>query len=310
MDRPSFYSTLQVMLSLSDNSLLVDVFPPAAPENASARILRLGIAVNAFASLESYIAGCFDRLVDRLPTMTIAYSDLPESLKDYLVVKAANGMITKGNRIKLLADKISFYQSTLTELSSFNNVPPLYSKHGFSPRGSNVDSTDVASAFSAFGLTKCWKKLSEATSLIGLPQVDLAAEYSNLASTRNKLAHEAASNIPSSNLQLHIRTAINIGLAVDSLTTLIGNSYSVAGGASDLLKPIILTDKSFRFIDEETGGTYAERNLTSGRIVKRYPALQDAIEGASARITPRFLIRRDASRRPIGLESANGVGAL
>lgn len=308
MDRSSFYAALEVMLGLTDNRLIVDVFPPASDHNTSSRILRLGLAVNAFASLESYVAGCFERLVRELPGIQVPYSQFPLPLREFLLIKAADGLVTKGSRIKGPAERLAFYQQDIAVIAAFSSVPPVYSSHGFSPKGSNVDSGDISSALRAFGIEKAWAKLSSVTQLLGLSQIDLASRYSDLASTRNRLAHNASSNIPTADLQEHIRSAISIGIVLDCMTSQVLHYYKRATNAAGLLVDVELQENHFRFIDFEAGSAYVERGYSSGAVVRRYPDLVTAIAGVSARTKPKFVVRRDASRRPMALLASCGIG--
>src|SRR3569623_3594459 len=100
MHRAPFYDNLSAMLMLADDPLLIDTLPAGDPHNVAARILRLGVAVTAFSALESYIYECFQRAAGRLTIAKLKYTDFPDALKEFLIVKAVAGLANRGERLE------------------------------------------------------------------------------------------------------------------------------------------------------------------------------------------------------------------
>jgi hypothetical protein len=180
MQREPFYQSLGAMLALIDHPLFVDTLPVADPRNTTSQILRLGLAVNCFSSLESYISSCFERAIGRLPSAKLQFSDFPHALKDFLVVDAVAGLATRGGHVDE-PERFSFYDDHLSRLAGYAVVPATFSSLGFRPKGSNVDSRDITTAFKAFQIKNVWNEVSSITTEIGTSLIDLASEYNQLS---------------------------------------------------------------------------------------------------------------------------------
>lgn len=298
------------MLSLTNESLLIDTFPPSAPHNVSARILRLGIAINSFSSLEAYIRSRFEEAVDKLTSMALPYTQMPNDLREFLMVKSLEGLITKSGRVKPLSAKLALIEGAISTVAKFNHPTPSYSAYGFSPKGSNVESGDISAALKAFTIKEPWDKVKQLTGLFGTVQVDLATEYAKLSAYRHRAAHEAASNIPTSDLQNHIRNSMITGICADMLLTQSLIKLAAANSLVDASRDLDINTIKIRFVDAELDGNYVERASAMGGVLKRSNSLPAALAIAGGRMTAKFIVVRDVSMRPIGLASANASGIL
>jgi len=288
------------MLALSDEPLLTDDFPPAAPHNIGARLLRHGLAVTAFSSLEKYVGSRFDELLGKIQASRIPYSAFSEELKLFLTRDAAAGLL---NRVSFLEEsgRQGYFDTSIVRVAGYQSVPAVYTAFGFSPRGSNVGHEDIKKALAALGLKDAWGRLLNVTGSIGSARVSLMDDYRNLAKTRHKSAHDPDSNVPTSDLKTHIENCILIGIAVDVLTCELADAYIGAKSIADLGSRLASISPAFRFVDQQSNGAYAERAGLSGRTVKRYPTEPAAIAGAKARASPAFIVVRSVSTLPLAL---------
>lgn len=288
------------MSALCDEQLLTDTFPPITAHNIGARLLRHGLAVTAFSSLEKYIAKRFEELATSIESCAIPYPAFSDDLKSFLTKDAAHGLL---NRVGFMeaALKQSYFDNNISKIAAYLTAPPKYTSFGFVPRGSNVSKEHIKNALRAFGLKDGWGNLKIVTQEIGSGRVDLLADYSNLSSTRHKSAHDPESNVPTNNLKTHIEITILIGIAIDILTTNIAVAYKNATSASDLLTRLTSLTRNYRFVDLEIGGTFVERASLTGRIVKRYPTEADATAGALARNGFAFVVLRSPTTTPLAL---------
>lgn len=295
-----FYETLRMMEALSAEALLSDTFPPQNSHNNSARILRLGLAVSAFALLEKYIEGKFDELMQQASACVIPYASFPDGFRQFITTHAVGGL---ANRASFLdrGDALTFVESAIARVSAFGAVPPGYTALGFSPRGSNVGDRDIEAAFAAVGVAGVWATLSAITHELGGGRVSLKSDYRNLARTRHRSAHNASHNVPTADLVTHIRTATIFGVAVAILTTVVGRAYRFAATKPQLAGSLNALAREYRFLDEEASGTWIERTDPAGRAIKRYPDRDAAVAGARLRTGTRFIVFRDKSRVPVGV---------
>ncbi len=296
--RTEFFSTLRFMLRLTQDQLLTDTFPPAAPHNIGARILRHGLSVSAFAMLEKYAEGCFGELMSGIGISSIKYPLFSAKLKRFLTIDAVNGL---SNRVHFMdqADQQPYVDVQIKLLSSYNSDPAIYTALGFSPRGSNVSHGDIKEAFAACGVDAPWDKLSAIATAIGSSRVSLSTDYRNLAKTRHSSAHDPTGNVASADLATHIETAIIIGIAIDVLSTAVAHAFSKARNSPTLENAVGGIAHSFRFIDEQPSGIWAER--MNGRIVKRYPSEETAATGALGRSRAGRVIARDVRQVPVAM---------
>lgn len=298
--RQAFYQNARAMIKLSKEILLTDTFPPNAPHNAGARILRRGLTVSAFAHLEAYLEGRLEELAIELSKCQLSFVDLGERLRHFLTVEAALGL---ANRLQFMpkGDQRPFAEAQLLRLAQHSASPPTYTAQGFSPKGSNVSSKDISVAISALGVENGWQRLSSIMSQIGATRVSLYDDYENLYKTRNHAAHNSNFNVPTSDLQTHLENITSIGIAFDVLTTALVEAHVSAVNSHMLATAIQKATWSFRFFDELVSGSWAERAKLTGKIVKVYASEAAARSGALGRTGGGFTIARDIRQVPVEL---------
>lgn len=288
------------MLEVTDDPLLTDTFPPSAPQNTSARLLRLGIAVTAFSSLEKYVDSRFEDLMSKVQTSPVQFSSFDDDLKSFLSREAALGLL---NRTSYIEDglKQGYFDTNIARVAKYLEVPAIYTAYGFSPRGSNIGHGDIKEALRALGLKDPWGKLVAITTAIGSKRVSLFDDYKAMAAKRHKSAHDPMSNVPTADLKTHLEMAIAIGIGIDILTTTIGDAYVAASNKGDLAARLLALSYPVRFIDQQADGSLLERATATGRGIKQYLTESAAITGASGRAKFAFLILRAPSTMPLAL---------
>lgn len=298
--RAEFFQTLQKMLELTDQELLQDKFPHSLPHNTGARVLRVGVAVSAFSLLESYVKAIFKELTEVLSTSVMRYRDFPDSLRKFIVIDAVSGLTNSASFIKDVSLKMNHIESEILNISAFDSAPPVYTSHGFSPRGSNVGAEDIKSALSAFGLSDGWGKLNGIASLIGATSVDLRNDYSTIAEARHKSAHTAA-NIPTNDLKNNINAAAKIGICLDILCMRLAHTIQRSPNARQLAADITAMSYSARFLDLSLDGKWHELSLSGRRTIKKYADKNTALSVMAARRSVDPIIVRNASLTPLEL---------
>lgn len=301
VSRAEFYQTLQEMLKTSADPLLQDTLPLSSPSNLSARVLRHGLAVTAFAMLEQYIIGIFDDLVGRAATGGVVFANLTDSMKQFILVDSVSGLATRLGFIKNQSDRIAFADTHVAALAGYNAVPPTYTAHGFKAKGANVGHEDVKQAFGAFGLDNAWGRMDAIAAQFGGAALSLNNEFKTLASARHRSAHDPVSAIPVSDLQSNIHSAIVIGICCDVLGKNVGTALASCVDATKLVSSVQTYSRPVRYLDEQTDGSWLERRSPTNRAVKKYPNKVDGITGATARGGTPFVVIRNSSHLPIEL---------
>lgn len=178
--RLNFFATMDAMVGLAAEPLLVDVFPPAAAHNVRARIIRSGLVVSALAHLEAFLTERFEELLAQLPRSTIRYSAFDGTLRHYLCVGAVQGLARKVSYMED-PDGLAFAEAHLQKLVGFNNTPPTYSSLGFLPKRTNISADDIQSLLKAFGIKKAWEKLGSLCTQLELHAFRLGATWQTSA---------------------------------------------------------------------------------------------------------------------------------
>jgi hypothetical protein len=158
----------------------------------------------------------------------------------------------------------------------------------------------VTAFFKAFEVEDPWTKLGKIAVDIGASRVSLLQDYKNLATTRHNSAHDPASNVPTADLQAHIEVAIVIAIVVDVLATAIGNTFKKGIKPGALKTALNGLTHRYRFLDEQNTGHWVELS-PSGRAIKRYPTEAAAKVGVAMRVTPAYVICRNARKSPVEL---------
>ncbi len=298
--RSEFYSTLRQMLLVSEFDLLTDRYPPNDRHNISARILRQGLAISAFASLEKYLESRTEFLVSEIPNSRITDTAMGDELREFLSVDAIRGLANRLN-FSEPALRQSFADTHLASLARYSSSPAAYTALGFSPRGSNVSDADIHKVLKVFGVDKPWDKLGKIAREIGSTRISLKQDYISLSRTRHKSAHQPNTNIPSTDLRSHIEIAVLIGICFDCACRIISRAMTIAKDFGSFESLVQGTALEFRFLDLEIGGTCAERISGSMNVIRRYKDETSAISGSLLRKGHRNIVLRDIQSIPIAM---------
>jgi hypothetical protein len=298
MPASDFFASLRKMLELSTHALLTDQLPTAKDHNEGARILRHGLAVSAFSSLEKYIEDCVDQTIATIAGGALNYSLFGNSLKELLTIQAIGGL---NNRIRFEepADRQAMAERNIKLIASYDSTPPTYSSLGLRPGGSNLSHKQITATLKALGVKDPWGRLSQITSSVGVSRLDLAGDYRTLSKTRNSSAHNPIGNIPTSDLETHIQNSILIAIATDVFCKKIGYAYAAFKTTSDVEDHIKNGALILRFVDEQSDGSWHERSGLAAHATKIYPTEIDAVAGALSRKIGARVVVRNRKQVPI-----------
>lgn len=300
MQPSDFFSAINSMRNLTQEALLTDVSLGTASANIGPRLLRHGLSVTAFASLEKHLQFLFEDFTASISGMSINYGALPVGFRKFVSVDAVSGF---QNRIKLMEKhlKLPYFESNLPTLAKFSSTPSAFSGYGFSPRGSNIGSDDILTGLKALGVPDPWRKLTALTHDIGLARTNLEDDYRALASSRHTSAHNPTGNIPTQDLLTNIDVASLIAVTIAATLQTLKPIYLSSTTATQLASRTNAPDVKFRFIDRLTDGYWMERKVGAGRGVKKYPTLETAKSGVAARVGTFSVLVRAEDLKPLEL---------
>lgn len=300
MQAADFYDAINSMRTLADDPLLLDNAIGPSPHNTGARLLRHGISVTAFATLEQHLDALFSEFMTQASHTPLPYSSLSEQFREFVTVDAVQGF---QNRVSFVAksDRLSYVETKISALGGFNSTPMHLSAFGFSKKGSNVSADDIRDALKAIGLDNPWGTLTALSHTMGFGRASLEEDYRNFARVRNRSAHNPTDNLPTQDLKTNLDVAVIVAVSVSVVLRALGKHYRSATAVSTLKvlckSPVI----SFRFLDLQTAGTFAERISVSGRAVKIHSDLGTAVQVAKSRKDRRNVLVRATSLAPMQL---------
>lgn len=301
-DQTIFYRTIREMIDLTNNPLLLDQSPSERIHNRRAAILRHGLRVCAFSSLEAYFR---DRLTDvcsHLSTVGYHFASYSPELQNFLIVDGVIGLANSTGFLPKL-DRLAFVDQNLRDLSTFDATSPIFTTFGFSPRGSNVAEHDISEALKAFHVARPWVYMTGKSSLVGGGSTSLKVVFEKLAKDRNKSAHNPNGQIPTADLEEHLRSVLTIGVAFDAA---LGKIFRAFQGAIDFpafKHNIASCEPKMRFVDERIDGKWDERSNVAGRSLKVHADEQAAITAARQRLDVDMVVIRDRQKRPIAAKN-------
>lgn len=294
MQSRDFYRAIASMRKLAiEERLLTDDGLGDTEHNLSARILRHGMSVTAFAMLEKHLQALFDAFMSDISAGPIAHSEMSIPFKAFCMVDSLLGLQNKMNFYRRPEHKLAFLEERFESLLGLASNPPRYNGYSFSPKGTNVTAEDVKTAFLALGVSDPWRKLTALTSRIGNARTNLEDDFKNLAKTRHSSAHNPTGNIPSQDLLTNIIVAGVVGAVVGAMLQSLRASYLQARSAESLLNAAKDPTVEFRFIDRSTRNRWIERTRNGG-VLRRFSTLEDAVNSARRRRGTHVITSRDS----------------
>lgn len=243
------------MYELTSNSLLADVLSVDDPHNTAARILRRGIVVSAFSCMENYFEARLKEVLGELQLCSFGYRDFSQPLKEFFTQQALVGLT---NRLKFQdsSDRQLYAELGISALARYGETTPIFSGFGFSPIGSNVNQSDVAALFKAFGVRNAWEQLTAIAREVGSTLLKLDDVYAQLSKIRNKAAHDSAWNIPINDLSSRVLEIIYIGICFDVLLSFIVSQYRRGSSHASVLAVLARPNPKLYFVDELPDGSW------------------------------------------------------
>ncbi|MBQ0932082.1 hypothetical protein KAK07_20015 [Ideonella sp. 4Y16] len=247
--RASLLETLAVLKDCLNDPALVDTVPNGLAHNARARMLRQGLAVLIFSTVETFIRERTGEVLRSFDNPSLVFSDLSPALQKATTIGALDGVRF---RLKLqpVADKISWLVANLVPISSaLTNVQNL-SDHSFGYSASNIAENDVKEILRSFGVNDPWSQLTSLTARFGIAILDAEAEFSSIKKRRHSSAHALTGQVLYADLQDSVRSSLAICLAFDLLLSHSGALVNAKEGAGQGGRPQLLhSDIEMVFVD-------------------------------------------------------------
>ncbi len=209
-----------LQLSFS-NSSLADL-PPSTitiDHNNVAKILRNGMAVIGFVTLEDFLISRTKEALGELSSYGINFNDLPDELRYRTTVHALNAINRLASFEDTKEDKIQFVQNSSLKVASTLNSSYSLIEIAFGYHNSNLNDKEIKEILKAFKMDDPWGHMNNISSRIGLTALPLDNSFKNAAERRHRAAHTVNANTPITDLTGFIKEALGIAIAFDALTS-------------------------------------------------------------------------------------------
>jgi len=203
-------------ISISETEAVRSKGPSERGHNEIARMLRNGLAVVGFASLEDFIKARSCEVLDSIGPLGVSFEKLPEKVQiatTYGAVLALNYQL--GLRDK--QDKITFVQEHAQKISSTTNNGYQLTSLAFGFGQANLNAETVKNILGSFNIDNPWTQITKIASSLGLAALPLQESFTNAASRRHRAAHVAGADTPQGDISQFVNEAIAIAVGYDFL---------------------------------------------------------------------------------------------
>ncbi len=202
--------------SISETEAVRSKGPSEREHNEVARMLRNGLAVVGFASLEDFIKARSSEVLDSIGPIGISFDKLPEKVQIATTSGAVSALMYQlGLRDK--QDKIAFVQEQAQKISSTTNSGYELTSLAFGFGQSNLNAETVKSILSNFNIEDPWAQITNIASSLGLAALPLQVSFINATSRRHRAAQVAGADTPQGDILQFVNEAIAIAVGFDFL---------------------------------------------------------------------------------------------
>jgi hypothetical protein len=307
--RENFLDRVHTIQGALLENLLVDRALTDTLHNNRARLLRNGLMVVAFNSLEDFLRQRSAELLGFVSRTTLRFDDLPRAL---MLATTLEAMRAAHARAKLAMgrgdDPVPILQVAAAEVASTATGPLSLSRFAFGYAGSNVSADEVAGILGALHVADAWNELTALSSRVGLGAVPLRDAFSQGSRLRNAAAHQANANVQPTDLQAFCQQATAIALGFDLLASRAARLLHDSTSPYSQAPRARLAPQIEMVFVEDRAGRYSCRRERVVRALKRHNDREAAWNHAISIARPRFspVVEQDRSGMPARWMTTDG----
>lgn len=299
--RNTFIEKVELIASALGESIYGDLPPDPSnsdsqAHNDRARLLRNGLVILQFNTLENYIKERTKEILSGINGSTVNFNNLPEKLKNAVLVDLIKPI---DFMLKFQDNKQEFMQKISAMMASTAKTGYTLPQYCFFHGKSNIDTNDVENAILAFGIDKPWENISSVGSELGFSGVFPKEKFTQLSQTRHHAAHTGNADVTLVDLQSNMTSIKCIGFSFDILITQalwLINRPDISFYSPDKkfkasqIRYRWLEMKGVKWIDLEKKKTRASKSDTNKEIVKAH-----SLQKASAECS--FVVERNSLKQ-------------
>ncbi|WP_146446976.1 HEPN domain-containing protein [Vibrio cyclitrophicus] len=190
--------------------------------NEIAKMLRNGLAVVGFATLEDFIKKRTSEAMEELSSCNINFEDLPDKIRyaaTFEIIAALKhqlAMIPK-NDVTGYADKVQYIQEQALKIASTATTNYTLSGHTYAHSSSNLNKATIGNILKNFQIEDPWRQMTTICANLGLGAHALDRQFENAAERRHRAAHVASADTPPNDISQFVKDAFAIAISFDAL---------------------------------------------------------------------------------------------
>lgn len=245
---------MAVLRDCLNDAALIDNAPTDVAHNARARMLRQGLAVLVFSTVETFIRERTGEVLQSFTNPALSFTDLSSALQQATTLGALEGVRF---RLKLqpAASKVQWLVTNLAPISGATMNVGALSNYSFGYAGSNIDEKNVTEILKSFGVDTPWNQITALTTRFGVAILDARAEFEAIKERRHSSAHALTGQVTYVDLQNSVRSSLAICLAFDLLLSHSGRLLNSKAGPGHAGRPALKqSDIGIVFVASRIGG--------------------------------------------------------
>lgn len=299
--KAGFLKRSRAIAQAKDLGALVNLGFAEDEHNERARILRCGLMVQTFASLETFLRDRTLEILRHVATGPAPFASLPDGLQ-LAATKGAVESLASYIRGRGRDVGIELIQAEASHIASTRGVGFSFSSMSFLRDKSNLAGRDLKQLLEALGIgPDPWFEMTSFAGRVGLGSLPLGDAFRNVAVGRHSAAHESGFDVGPQALGDALRSSVAIAVSFDALVSRAGR-FLYEGNTVRLgqKKKIQQTEIRLRMLDQRLRD-WAE--IPQGRrraAVVHRSAEPDLVACVGrARAAAEFVIVRDEARLPV-----------
>jgi hypothetical protein len=199
---------------------LVDLAANRRNHNSKAGILRNGLTVVAFATLEHFIRQRSAELIRHLSDYGPRFSRMSDNFRQELTSGVMEAVrFQAGIAGRQGEDVPSFIVRELKCFANYSEFPTGFTGRHFGSGKANLGHEDIRKLLRLFEVTNGWQHVQRCSQRIGTPLLAPEAQYLVAAQRRHKAAHDPAPSVTSNDLAAFVEQSLVLGCCFDIVAT-------------------------------------------------------------------------------------------
>jgi hypothetical protein len=213
-----FCERISTIRSAIDNFGLRDLppMPLNNVHNASVRVVRNGLAVQTFNTLEDFLRARMGEALASISQSSVQFANLPPALQKASTIDVISA-IQFQLKLQEVTNRVAFTQANSRRIGTTVNPPLDLPNLAFFHSSANISHEHFRDGLKAFSVKDPWAQVAGLFSRWGVSAVPGETLFHELANRRHKAAHEPTASVSEVDLRQSLRDAATLAAGFDIL---------------------------------------------------------------------------------------------